>query len=314
MEEIQEYKDCNICGSKEFKVIYYFHPHYYDHKKFITHSWDGEKEIGLQIVKCKKCKLIYQNPSINEDGLKYIYPESIITGKLDYENLVSNHKFGHLLDVISNYYPNPKNKNLTFLDVGTRFGVLPELLSKKGFNSIGIEMNAQCVKSARDSGFKFIYQGKIDDLKKISENVSIARYNLVVLVDVIEHLLNPFEELENIAKFQKKGDRIIITTMDVDSLGHKIFKKEWYYIHSQHTFYFNIKTIKLLFAKLGYDIEYKFQIPAYKTITILGKELLKYFKHKIERNRIKDYKGEKIWFADNRPHLFDLFTIVLEKR
>jgi len=316
MNNLRDTKVCNLCGSHKYKELHYYPPNYYNHTNFETYSWDGNMDMDLKIVKCSNCKLVYQNPCFNSNGLKFLYPTEIIPDILDYENLLHNHKFHYLLGIIDKFYPHPNTNNYTMLDFGTRYGVLPELLFNKGFKAFGLELNKKCVSAALKSGFKNIHQGTIDNLGEISNELKINRINLAVLVDVIEHLLNPMEELKKIAKFQDTGDRMIITTMNINSLGYKLFKSYWYYIHAQHTYYFSEKTLARLFNKLGYEVECVFQVDKIKNLTIFHKELVKWLKHKIERIKYRNDKNlkKKLWFATNRPSLFDIFTIVVRKK
>jgi len=315
MENIRELKTCNICNNEKFKVLHHYAAGYYNHNKYITHSWDGGLDIDLQIVKCKNCGLVYQNPCFNTNGLKYLYPKSTIPKILNYNDLMLNHKFHFLIDnIIPQFYPTPNKTKPTLADIGTRYGVLPELLSKKGFNAFGIEYNSKCVESARESGFKHIFEGTINNLGNICKQNSIKQINLVILVDVIEHLLNPTEDFNNISKLQQVGDRIIISTMNFNSLGYKLFKSDWYFIHSQHTYYFDNKSMTKFAKKIGYEIEYTFQIDKIKNITILPHEIKKYIKHKLENKRSKVLLDKKKWFATNRPSLFDNFITVLKKK
>lgn len=314
MEHFKETKVCAICNSAEYTVVHHFPKEFYSHDRYITHSWDGGFKTELQIVKCKNCGLVYQNPCFNEAGLQYLYPESIIAEKLDYKKLMSEHKFSYFTDtIISKFYPSPREKKYTAVDIGTRFGVLPELLAQRGFNAFGIEYNAKCVESARASGFTHIHQGTINDLQSLCASEGIGIIDLVILIDVIEHLLHPMKDFTEISKLQNSGGRILVTTMDLDSTGYKLFGQYWYYLHAQHTYYFTRESMKLMFDKLGYDVEAVYQIPKYKNLTILWGEYKKLRRHKKERES-PVHSGPKKWFAADRPTLFDLFTFVLRKR
>ena len=42
---IRDLKKCNICESDDFTILHYYEKHYYDSKKFIKHSWDGDLDL-----------------------------------------------------------------------------------------------------------------------------------------------------------------------------------------------------------------------------------------------------------------------------
>ncbi len=314
-ENLRNERDCILCGSESYEILHYYPKEYYNHKQYIKYSWDGGHKIDFQVVKCNKCGLVYLNPSFTEESLHYLYPTSIIPENLTYNNLIKNHNFNFLIKpIIGKIYKMPLKSKVNMIDIGTRYGVLPELLSKKGFNAFGIEYNKKCVEVAHKNGIKNIYQGKLQDIEKISNELKISNFNLVTLIDVIEHLINPLEELRLISKFQKKGDRMIITTMNLDSLGYKIFKEDWHYIHNQHMFYFNKKTIEKLFHKLSYEIEYVSNTKKLIDLIIIPKLIMNWFKHKIRRDNFHNINEKKEWFAKHRPHFFDLFTIVFKHK
>jgi 5S rRNA maturation endonuclease (ribonuclease M5) len=310
-QHLQTSRNCELCGTDNTHIIYDFPPGYYNRETFTTFSWDGGLEIGLKIVQCNSCGLIYQNPCITPEAMKYVYPESIIPEHIDYKKLLDTHKFGLILDLIRKHLKNASGADLNAVDIGTRYGVLPMLMNQLGLKAYGLEYNKKCVEAARKSGCDCIHQGELTSLKQLAESVHVKKFNIITMIDVIEHLLNPLEEIKLISELQSSGDVAIITTMDTDSLGHRLFKKYWYYIHSQHTFYFTKETLVKLFARHGYTLDEVVSIPGYKSIPQIPTELNKLRKHIAKRGETKGAQQE--WFAANRPHLYDLFTLVFRK-
>jgi hypothetical protein len=308
---LQEKRNCELCGTDNTKTIYDFPAGYYNRNTFTTFSWDGGLDIGLTIVQCKSCGLIYQNPCITPEAMKFVYPESIIPEHIDYNNLLATHKFGLILDLVRKHQSKTKEINLNAVDIGTRYGVLPMLMNQLGMNAFGLEYNKKCVEAARKSGCECIHQGELTSLRELAKTVGVERFHVITMIDVIEHLLNPLDEIKLMSELQSKDDIMVVTTMDTDSLGHRLFKKYWYYIHSQHTYYFTEDTLAKLFASHGYSLEEVVRIPRYKTIPMIPGEMNRLLKH-IAKHSDKKPK-QKEWFATNRPHLFDLFTLVFRK-
>ena len=306
---------CINCGSKDHKVVHHFDAEYFDHDRFETFSWDGGFPLDLTIVKCDDCGLVYQNPRFSEESLGHLYPNHPLPNKLDYSRLMRNHKFGFFLNLVREYSSPSKLPKRTALDIGTRYGVLPELLSHRGFDAFGLEMNLKCVKLANEAGFQGVHHGTVVDLDKIMAQEKKDRLNLVSMIDVVEHLLWPQRDFEKISEYQKRGDKMIISTMDVDSLGHKVFGKHWYFLHAQHTFYFSEDTIAMLLDQFGYDVKYVHRIPKYKNLRILPSEMLKMRQHKqLLTGKEKYFEDGKRWFAEKRPSLFDYMNVIAEKR
>lgn len=90
-------------------------------------------------------------------------------------------------------------------------------------------------------------------LKSSAENFFLGKYFDVIFAgDLIEHLSNPGLFLECVEKSLKIGGKLIITTpncFNLFNLAEKISKYEPT-VNSDHTMYFNIKTIKNYYLKI----------------------------------------------------------------
>lgn len=85
---------------------------------------------------------------------------------------------------------------------------------------------------------------------------SKKRYDYVLLLDVIEHLENPMQALQNIKKLLKKNGRLILTTPN--ALSYRRFLKSIIkrrIENPDHLFSFNRETISNLLGQAGYKIE-----------------------------------------------------------
>lgn len=299
---------CIFCSENNFKIVYNFPSNRYNHNYYITHSWDGGKSVGLRIVKCKNCSLKYQNPIFKDEYLDLLYPQSIIPEKLDLTHFDKN--FTYMWNKCSSFL---KKETVFSVDIGTRYGGLPNFLQEKKIHAIGIEMNPACVKAAIDYGFKDIHCGKINNLASILDSYKRKDADLITMIDVIEHLTDINKDFEIISSLQVSGQILVITTMFNDSVGGLLFGKEWYYIHAQHTLYFSKKTITQFLEKYNYEVLTMDNIPLYKSFIHFPKEFIKLLKHKW--NLLVNTKfPTKQWFADNRPHCLDLITVIARKK
>lgn len=82
------------------------------------------------------------------------------------------------------------------------------------------------------------------------------KFDVVFAGDLIEHLVNPGLFLENAKKSLKDGGRLIITTpntFNLFNLAGKLTREEPI-TNSDHTFYFNRRTIATLLNKCGWKV------------------------------------------------------------
>ena len=312
---LEEVKNCNFCGASDQHVLHNYSPGFYSHKAYVTYPWDGRKDVGLTIVKCKKCGLVFQNPRFKTKHLGLLYTDSV-EQKIDLEKAVANHKFAPLIDMITQHCLFKNSSTPISFDIGTRYGLLPEVLRRNGFSAFGIEFNPLCVETSLRSGFQNVHQGTINNLEDVLQKTGIRNINLVTMTDVVEHLLDPMADLKKLASFQSSGDYMVIQTVDVGSMGYRIFKGWWYHLHGQHTYYFDIHTMKAYFEKIGYTIDAVLKVGKLNNLTLLPAVMKKFRFHKKQRLEL-NRGGEvepKIWFAETRPTLFDIFTVVARKK
>jgi hypothetical protein len=293
-------------------VLHHFEKDFYPHDAYITFPWDGNHSAELTIVQCTQCGLVFQNPRFKAEHLGEVY--TVMDAKpIDLNKAVSQHKFKPLIDLIKKNAP---VNGAVSLDIGTRYGLLPEVLRREGFNAFGIEFNASCVEAARVSGFKNVYQGTIESVPQWMEQQQLVRIELITMTDVIEHLLDPMADLQLLAKYQESGDHMVIQTIDISSWGHRLFGKWWYHFHAQHTYYFDIPMLRKYYHRVGYDVVDVLKVKSLNNATLLPSVWKAFNRHKARRSQAVAGKvpSEKIWYAEDKPTLFDIITIVARKR
>ncbi len=306
---------CNFCGSPSQRVMHHFEKDFYPHDAYITFPWDGNHNAELTIVQCSQCGLVYQNPRFKAEHLGEVY--TVMDAKpIDLNKAISQHKFKPLVDLIKKNTPAASASGAVSLDIGTRYGLLPEVLRREGFNAYGIEFNASCVEAARVSGFKNVYQGTIDSVPQWMEQQQLKRIELITMTDVIEHLLDPMADLRLLAMYQESSDHMVIQTIDVSSWGHRLFGKWWYHFHAQHTYYFDIPMLRRYYDSVGYDVVDVLKVKALNNATLLPSVWKAFNRHKSKRRDAIAGKvpSEKMWYAEDKPTLFDIITIVARKR
>lgn len=225
-------KQCVLCGSTEYVL------------KF--------SKNGFQIIGCKNCNLVKTKIPDHLD-LELIYDESYFQGGksdgyADYEGSqkVLKKEFSRTLGKVLKVAKTGQNR---LLEVGCAYGYFLDL-AQKHFKCSGIEISVSAAENAEKICNNIICG--IPDMETLNR---IGDYDIVVMLDVIEHLPNPSETLKNISNFLPEGGIVLLTTGDFGSMYSKIAGKHWRLITPpQHLTFFSRNTICKLFEKHRFKV------------------------------------------------------------
>jgi len=121
-----------------------------------------------------------------------------------YKELSKLDEQGNTFSKIESFLPS-LNGNETFLDIGCGHGSVSSELIKKGYKVSGIEINKDAIKSLEQKGFE-VFQ------KDISKPLELnKRFDIVMILDVLEHLFDPYFLLKEAKNVTKSGGAIIVT-------------------------------------------------------------------------------------------------------
>lgn len=208
---------------------------------------------GFCIVKCKHCDFVYVNPRISNEELVSIYKHNYFKNK-DYgyvgyeqEKRLRIKNFERWLNDADKYISISSIPVLS-LDVGCAAGYCLEVMNKKGWNAIGIELDIEMYKNLEQSGY-IISNSNIEDFnceKKLS---------IITLFDVIEHIPNIDAVFKKLHSLLAKDGIIVMVTPDYQSFQRKLFGKRWFqYKPIEHIQYFDKRSLKAFAERNGLEI------------------------------------------------------------
>ncbi len=177
-ELINEYISCLLCKSGEYDIIY--------KKNFdanITFSPSKHKNVHGQIVKCKKCGLIYTNPRIDQSSLVKFY-QSYDDDDDSSESLARSYTSKKIVNKILKY----KNAGRV-IEIGCATGILLNELKKAGFEVTGLELSIWACESGKKE-----YNLNIQNCDLNNAKFSDKIFDAVILNDTIEHISDPTEK------------------------------------------------------------------------------------------------------------------------
>jgi len=136
-----------------------------------------------------------------------------------------------LLQSVSRHRPGGR-----LLDIGAGSGILVEVATRLGYRAEGIEPSEWMVRSAAAHGLKI--QAGILPHEEIT-----GPYDVVTLVDVIEHVSDPVELLVQAGTVLASDGIGLVITPDVASVATRVMGKHWWHYRMAHICYFERQTL-----------------------------------------------------------------------
>lgn len=220
---------------------------------------------GFMHLICKDCHFMRLYPSHQVTSAS-LYTDSYFNGqlfsqtdgKIGYSDLDldkgKNHRYNHYVDEVIAYcgVKSPK-----ILDVGCGYGNFLKVLSRNNVKVYGIEVDpVVCARASSELCGAPVY---CVDLKTDGKIVPRHYFDVITLLDVLEHLDDPAVYLETLAECTTSDGLLFLTTPNIESLNAKIYQDKWI-LHGApyHVTYFGPKSLSLLLARTGWkmiDIE-----------------------------------------------------------
>jgi SAM-dependent methyltransferase len=139
-------------------------------------------------------------------------------------------KYSNILRIIK-LYKKEKSK-FSLLEIGTGSGFLMKFIEKKYPQATlkGIEYDPRLVALTKSKVLKAeIVQGNAEDFDLLEKE-----FDLIVSLQVIEHLYRPEKLLISVKKHLNKDGVFIFTTPNTHSIGARIMKNSWHGYRDDH--------------------------------------------------------------------------------
>jgi len=195
-----EYVTCNLCGSSEYVDVANIH--------------------NMQIVRCKKCGLIYRNPRRKEFLNREFYSQQYYGNYTKIEEGIALARIKLYREVLRALEREGREYRGTILDVGCGQGHFLKLAKDKGWEVHGVEVAKSACEYAK-ARFNI-------DVKNLSiEDASFPEesFDVITLWNVLDHLCNPMQTLKFAQRLLKKGGLLIARVPNVHFhlFIHKIY-------------------------------------------------------------------------------------------
>ena len=205
---------------------------------------------GSDILQCPACGLGRAETS-NFDPTTYYTSDYFSGGHADgYSDYrgaeaVLRREFAGTVDFIRGFRPSGK-----LLEVGCAYGFFLQEASRH-FEVAGIELAHDAAAHCRGQRLH-VLQGMADE----QHLEQIGPVDVIVLLDVIEHLPRPHETLGLCSRHLNPGGFIVITTGDFASMVARFSGPKWRLMTPpQHLWYFTPESVRRMSARLGLSVE-----------------------------------------------------------
>lgn len=139
------------------------------------------------------------------------------------------------------------NPEALIVDVGAGNCLYVSLMKSYGWKVMGIDPHPDSESKCRCAGIPF-FKGTLEEAQLPSNSV-----DHLTMLHVIEHVYDPVLTINECYRVLKPGGRLLLRTPNVGSLGHFVFKDNFYSLDPpRHLFLFTAKSISSLVKKASF--------------------------------------------------------------
>lgn len=214
------------------------------------------------IVTCEECGLSYVSPRINSAWIYQKLQQWAELDTVDQERLriafddATLKLYQRYLQWLAgsrkplpSAAPRPK-----LLDIGCSVGAFLTQ-AKIHYDASGLEIGKASAQYARDRCHIEINNASINDF-----DFSQQQYDVISLLEVIEHLEDPLGALKKIASGLHSEGQLLLTTPNFNSLYRRLFGAKWWVINceDEHIYFFTKASLEKMLNTAGFDVQFTF--------------------------------------------------------
>jgi SAM-dependent methyltransferase len=202
---------------------------------------DKRYGLTLPLLQCDGCGFVFA-PRKSLPALTALYAE---LDDAEYgASAVGRHRqMAHLLRWATADLP----RSARLLDVGAASGILVSEAIALGFESVGVEPSRPLASRARADGLD-IHEGVLPH-----PALAGATFDIVTLIDVIEHVDDPLGLLEQCRRHLAPGGRLVVVTPDRGSVAARVLGARWWHRRLAHVSYFDRTTLTAALRRSGLE-------------------------------------------------------------
>ena len=133
------------------------------------------------------------------------------------------------------------------LDLGCSSGSFLEFMRSESWKLYGVEMSAECARTAEERSEAQVFVGDILDAPFPRES-----FDVITCFDVLEHLYEPRRVMARVGEWLKPGGIFYVLVPNVDSAEARVFGSYWHGLElPRHLFHYSPASLKFLAESAG---------------------------------------------------------------
>jgi 2-polyprenyl-3-methyl-5-hydroxy-6-metoxy-1,4-benzoquinol methylase len=137
------------------------------------------------------------------------------------------------------------------LDVGCGLGYFLDVAHDVGFAVTGVEFNPGAIRTMKEKYAFQVYEGSLDNIP-----ISDGKFDVITMFDVIEHLHDPFGDVQKMYDRLEPGGGVAIATMDSESLPSRLLgtRLEDFRRIREHLYFFSRESLTKILERAGFQV------------------------------------------------------------
>jgi len=243
-------RSCPVCSSAQLSGAFHVaFPQPGPESRVVWASDERPNAPAWSFDRCAECGLCFANPPPTRklvesyyfdqeapSGWELVHYVAATTDRVAYWN--------EFADRLTRLVGKPGR----LLEVGPAAGHLLRAAEDQGWAVTGVEASPKFARIVERSGLE-VHQGVLETF-----DAGGAPFDAIVLIDVLEHLVDPVADLRRCRNMLASDGRIVVATCDIGSFAARYYGRKWRQYVISHTFYWTRRSLALAFERAGLEV------------------------------------------------------------